>query len=207
MTLLITAETILLALLTLLVAGLLRSHAEILRALGEPGAAAVPTGDEELPPPTGVVNAMDIDGETLDRRLIPVRVRDRGVNTLLAFLSTSCSTCIGFWERLREGEPLELPPETELVIVAKDRSEERLSRLRKLSDMDSRIIMSTQAWRDYNVSESPYFVFVDGQTGLVRGEGSADTWERAFSLVNDSIDEDEVERADRASGLVMDAAS
>lgn len=54
MTYLVAAETALLALVSLLVAGLLRSHAEILRRLGDQPAAAMPLDDgsfELLPRP------------------------------------------------------------------------------------------------------------------------------------------------------------
>src|SRR5436305_980589 len=50
MTVLVACETLLLVLLVLLVAGLLRSHAEILRRLGPPEDDS-PDGDRRLPSP------------------------------------------------------------------------------------------------------------------------------------------------------------
>ena len=44
--------------------------------------------------------------------------------------------------------------------------------------------MSSQAWEDYAVPGSPYFVLVDG---AIRGEGVATTWPALSSLVADAI--------------------
>ena len=38
------------------------------------------------------------------------------------------------------------------------------------------VVMSTQAWNDYEIPGSPHVVLVDGGTGKVRGEGAAGTW-------------------------------
>ena len=47
--------------------------------------------------------------------------------------------------------------------------------------------MSSEAWEDYAVPGSPYFVLV--QDGEVRGEGVATTWQALRSLVGDAIEE------------------
>ena len=46
------------------------------------------------------------------------------------------------------------------------------SRLRDLAPADVPVVMSSQAWEDYGVTMSPYFVLV-GADGEVRGEGAA----------------------------------
>ena len=43
--------------------------------------------------------------------------------------------------------------------------------------------MSSAAWADYEVPGSPYFVFVDGPTGRVRGEGTGATWKQVANLL------------------------
>jgi len=68
MAILITVETVILALLAVLVAGLLRSHAEILRQLAglTGGAAAARTPDPALPAAReGTSPAFDIAGATV----------------------------------------------------------------------------------------------------------------------------------------------
>ena len=47
--------------------------------------------------------------------------------------------------------------------------------------------MSAQAWEDYAVPGSPYFVLVEG--GEIRGEGVATTWDALASLVADAVEE------------------
>ena len=43
--------------------------------------------------------------------------------------------------------------------------------------------MSSDAWQDYRVPGAPYFVLVDGATGRIAGEGSAQTWHQVASLM------------------------
>ena len=47
--------------------------------------------------------------------------------------------------------------------------------------------MSSEAWEDYGVPGSPYFVLV--QDGAIRGEGVATTWSALTSLVSDAVEE------------------
>lgn len=54
------------------------------------------------------------------------------------------------------------------------------------------LLMSSQAWEDYAVPGSPYFVLVEG--GAIRGEGVATTWDALASLVGDAADEQREER-------------
>src|SRR5947209_8632470 len=109
MVVLVSAETVLLVLLVVLVAGLLRSHAEILRRLGPPGEAdAAPAplrSPGSVPARTGAqaVLARPIAGQTLDGDPVALAFDGLGAGaTLLAFLSSGCTSCAGFWERLSE---------------------------------------------------------------------------------------------------------
>ena len=43
--------------------------------------------------------------------------------------------------------------------------------------------MSTQAWVDYSVPVSPYFILVDGPSGRIVGEGSGTSWEQVVALL------------------------
>ena len=97
------------ALLTLLVVGLLRSHAEILRALHALGVhldgrepEAVPAGAAPQPADAASLDrgAADVTGVTAGGEQVAVGVRDTGHMTLLAFLSTGCLTCAGLWREL-----------------------------------------------------------------------------------------------------------
>jgi hypothetical protein len=187
----VAAETVLLALLLVLVAGLLRSHAEILRRLsaaesdavaadrnpGLPQPQAAPRSAAELSPAalTGITPA----GDAVALALEAPAARP----TLLAFLTSGCASCAGFWETL--GEP-RLPPGIEILIVTHGSDRESPGRLRKLAPEHVPVLMSSQAWSDYRVPGSPYFVLVDG---FIRGEGVATTWPALASLVTDAIED------------------
>lgn len=184
----VSVETILLVLLVVLVAGLLRSHAEILRRLG-PADEAGETDDAPgaVPPPAGPApgpreeRAAAIAGATLDGDAVALDFAGAAsAPTLLAFLTTTCSVCAAFWQTLGERRL----PGVQTVIVAHGAERERPRRLRELAPPGVPVVMSSRAFTDYRVPGSPYFVLVDG---WVRGEGSASTWEALSSLVADAI--------------------
>jgi hypothetical protein len=104
-------------------------------------------------------------------------------DTLLAFLSSGCLTCAAFWEALGAGGDLGLPANMRVVAVTKDPGEESAAAIHTLSSGQT-VVMSTQAWFDYEVPGSPYFVHVNATTGRVAGEGTASTWEQVVSLVS-----------------------
>jgi len=200
--LLVAVETIAVALLAVVVVGLLRSHAEILRRLpseAPPGRTEIPirgaaAGSEviavpdHLPEPREIQTAVvDIEGTTLDGASV-VLAPARG-DTLVAFLSSGCLTCRTFWDGIRsQGSPL--PGEARLMIVVKDRELESPSRLRELAPAGVPVVMSSKAWTDYGVPMSPYFLFVSGASGTIRSEGAASSWEQVRSLLRDAIEDD-----------------
>jgi hypothetical protein len=183
----VSVETVLLVLLLVLVAGLLRSNAEILRRLGAPGEereaqAAVPAPTAPERPPGAP--AMPLAGPTPAGDAIQLDFGAAGGGpTLLAFLTSGCATCAGFWETLGQAR---LPDGVRTVVVAHGAERERPARLRKLAPPGIPVVMSSQAWRDYGVPGAPYFVLVDGS---IRGEGAATSWAALSSLVGDAIED------------------
>jgi hypothetical protein len=188
MTVLVACETVLLALLVLLVVGLLRSHAEILRRLGpvEEGDAQI---DQSLPQPgrrAGVREAHDIVGTTLAGDAVKLGLGAEAPPTLLAFLSSGCLTCERFWGDLRSGRtPRELPGQVRIMPVVKGAEQESPGRLAELAGETVPFVMSSSAWSDYGVPGAPYFVYLQG--GRVHGEGSASSWQQISSLLRDAI--------------------
>ena len=186
-TVLVGAETVLLALLALFVVALLRSHAEILRRLERLGA-----GGSDLPSPRearadGAPTA-DLAGSTPSGGVRRIAVGAAGGgDTLLAFLTSGCATCVGLLEQLEHGRP-SLPQATRLVVVTKDRELERVRRFRPLEPSVD-IVMSSAAWEAYGAPGSPYFVHIDGRSGRIAGEGSAATWEQVVDLLVDALDD------------------
>jgi hypothetical protein len=204
MAVLVAALTAVLVVLAILVVGLLRSHAEILRRLHDLGAGLDPEGStdaaaaarsntpapftvhENIPAPAdraAFPSVADLAGEGLDDDAVIVRVTGSPQRTLLAFLSSSCLTCRAFWEAFRPRER-ELPADVRLVVVAKDAAEENLDTLRELAPPpDVPLVLSSAAWVDYEVPGSPYFVLVDGAAGRVTGEGTGASWSQVRDLL------------------------
>jgi hypothetical protein len=201
MTVLVVAEAFVIALLLLLVAGLLRSHAEILRRLHDLGAGlegegASPTDHRfhvmpGIPSPgDGAADdeRLDLAGTGLGDEALSVRVTGVDHATLVAFLSSTCLTCQRFWDAFADAGP-DLPPATRLVVVTKGIDEESPSKLAELAPDGVPLVMSNAAWDDYQVPGSPYFVLVDGPTGRVRGEGTGLDWPQVRNLLGQATDD------------------
>lgn len=216
MAVLVAVETVVLVLLTVLVTGLLRSHADILQRLHALGVGLDPGAPVESPVSlrprgdvpkggTGLGPAHDLAGAGLRDAALHVPVVDVGHRTLLAFLSSGCLTCRTFWDAFADAATLDLPDDVRVVVVAKDPSEESVSQLRDLAPADLPVVLSSAAWSEYDVPGSPYFVLVDGAAGLVRGEGTGLTWGQVRNLIMQStadatvtLDDDRTEaRIDR----------
>ena len=203
MTALVVALAVAVLLLAVLVAGLLRSHAEILRALHDlgagldldragPGPVPVTIDGVRTPRATGVPAPEAISGSSLDGESVAVAL-SAGTDTLLAFLSSGCSTCQAFWEAFASDD-VEVAGGARLVVVTKDLDEESRSALTARAPRSALLLTSSRAWEDFEVPGSPYFVYVDA-TGRVVGEGSAATWPAVATLMGQAHD-------DAASGWV-----
>jgi hypothetical protein len=189
MTALVAVETLLLVLLALLVTGLLRSHAEILRRLeggAGPAGPRLPSDLALAEPRDDVPPAADVSGTTLGGDAVQIAVTAPGTRTLLAFLTSGCAVCGQFWRAFREHGAAPGPGGARIVLVTGDPSTESPSRLRELAPTGLPVIMSAQAWEDYRVPLAPYFVLVDGDARAVEGEGAASSWEQVASLLRDA---------------------
>jgi hypothetical protein len=208
LTALVIVETIVLALLAIVVVSLLRSHAELLRRLPAPdddrdhhahGAAVpierAPTLSSSLPAPARRASeAHDVVGTMLGGDQVAVSAAS-GSDTLFAFLSTGCLTCQTFWDGLQPGVRRAMPGGARVIVVVKDPAFESPSKLATLAPPDVPVIQSSQAWEDFGVQMSPYFCFVDGRSGTVRSEGAAMNWEQVSSLLTDALFDEAAARA------------
>ena len=204
---LVVLLAVVVALLTVLVIGLLRSHAEILRGLHDAGVRLDPDQPNErevhytasdtapeirtrpgVPEPRDAPHgqrAMDIAGVTPSGGTRSVAVARTDHRTLLAFLTTGCATCAGFWEAF--SDEVDLPANTRLVVVTQGSDTESPAEVAVLAPPDVTVVMSTEAWDSYAVPVAPYFVMADGVTGTVIGEGAAATWERVVALLGKAV--------------------
>jgi hypothetical protein len=208
------------ALLAFLVVGLLKSHADILRALHDLGVnldeehgpdhtfrlretsgSAPPTAAPSAVPPPGLVeahrpvddpaslgSAHDLAGETPSGEAAVVGVVGASDPTLLAFLSSGCLTCQEFWAAFAEGVGLELDGrQVRIVAVTKGSEQESPGAVAQLAPPDITTIMSTEAYDDYGVPVSPYFVLVEAHGGAIAGEGAAASWPQLASLLDRAV--------------------
>ncbi|HSP03209.1 MAG TPA: hypothetical protein VLR27_06885 [Acidimicrobiales bacterium] len=213
MTALVWLLTFVVAVLALFVVGLLRSHANIMRALHDAGinidpdnrehdhdhgsASQTPTFESSVPPTIRTVDgvpepagasgqrASDLVGltPTGGTRTVAVTGTDRA--TLIAFLTTGCATCANFWQAFAEG--VELGGDTRLVVVTKGPEMESPADVAAMAAPHVLTIQSTDIWDAYSVPVAPYFVLVDGRRGIVVGEGAANTWDRVRNLLDRAL--------------------
>jgi hypothetical protein len=188
---LILAEGVAIALLGLLVVGLLRSHAEIVRALhqlGVSGDPSAPEGDDRTStaPARTDTPGSDVVGTTPSGEAVSIGVAGASQATLLAFLSTGCSSCNAFWMAF-DRDDLEIPGDARLVIVTRGPEDESESQVRALSPRNVTVVMSSDSWEAYRVAAAPYFVYVDGPSGRVVGEGAAGTWDHVANLMRQAL--------------------
>jgi len=196
MAVLVTVLAVVLALFAVLVAGLLRSHAEILRALHGLGVdldpdAAVPTlgaaAGITVPRPRGEPrHAVDISGVTPSGDAASIAIVGAQHPTLVAFLTSGCATCVDFWSAFSE-PGLRAPGDARVVVVTKGEEAESPARLRKFTPPAVPVVMSSEAWDAFDVPVAPYFAFVDGPSGAVVGEGAAASWSQLVGMMDQAL--------------------
>jgi hypothetical protein len=212
LTYLVVGETILLMIVSLLVIGLLRSHADILQrlhALGHgsaeeqteaegnevgvadeiaPGLVPIPKStprQDSLPALTAV------SGLSLELEEITVPLNLSHAYALLAFLGTGCLSCTDLWRDVEKVHD-DLPETVNLVVVTKDPGEENVTKLRNVRPHTVPVVMSSELWAQCEIPGSPYFLLVDGRSHTIVAGGSATGWHQVISLLGDSMGELEI---------------
>jgi len=80
--------------------------------------------------------------------------------------------------------------------VAQGEPDESPSALRSRYRAGLTLVQSSETWGEFSVPGSPYFVYVEGRSGRVVGEGSAASWPQVVDLMGQAR-ADDVERAAR----------
>jgi hypothetical protein len=200
------ALTVVVALLAVLVAGLLRSHADILRALhsagigvGDPAARAASAPPAvsvplhigpPLPGERASASAPDLSGVSPTGDAVAIAVTGVERFTLLAFLSSGCATCAGIWASLQDPVGAGFPADVRVVAVTKGPELEIPTEVARRSGGRITVVMSTQAWNDYEVPGSPFFALIDGRAGRRVGEGVANRADQIADLVRRAWEEE-----------------
>lgn len=181
-------------LLGLLVVGLLRSHADILRVLHDADLMVDPDGQTSERPSTfkavdGVADpggssrsGIDIVGVTPAGESVAIGIIGAGHRTLLAFLSSGCLTCQHFWSTFADPAATALPDDIRLVIVTHGTDQESPSKVAELAPPGVPVVMTSAAWDDFDAPVSPYFCLVEPD-GRVSGEGASADWGQVRDLM------------------------
>lgn len=232
--------SVVVAIVIALLIGLLRAHAEVLRKLHELGAgigapsgsrASAAAGDGVVataaatidltdrvaagvapPRPSDAAAAHDVVGVTPSGSAVSVPTAGR--LTLLAFLTTGCTTCADFWRSWREGRRVVVPAvgEPRVVIVTRGPANEHVAAVADLAPPGTTVVMSTDAWADYAVPASPYFVLIDPASRVI-GEGSAASFDQLLGVLQRaqsdslSLEESRIDRDLRRAGITPGHAS
>ncbi len=213
------------ALLAVLVAGLLRSHADILRALhelgagvGDPAGGPTPASGLEPQPPAppplhlgpplpaerSVADVHDLVGVTPEGDARAVAVDGADGLVLLTFLSSGCTTCAGVWTSLADPAAAGLPAGVRVVAVTKGPEFEIPAEVAARRAPGTEVVMSTDAWQDYEVPGSPFFVLVDGGAGRRLGEGVAHRLDQVAELVRRAQADERPPEGHRGPGTGLD---
>jgi hypothetical protein len=139
---------------------------------------------QPAPPPAGETQfgpAHDVEGESLAGELVHARVVGVDHDTVLLFLSSGCASCAVFWDELRD--PVPLPPRARLLVVPQSASDESVAALAAVAPNGVDVVLSSQAWRHYEVPGAPHVVFVHGPTGRIRGEGTGQSLRQVAELL------------------------
>jgi hypothetical protein len=184
-------------LLGVLVVGLLRSHAQVLRSLHDLGVrvgdgsadpvrgmtlADVPDGRGSAAPAIGDRAAVDVVGQTPEGDAVRLALVGTRRTTLMAFLTTGCASCASVWRDIAD-EPSGDDGDERLIIVTRGPEMESPAEVAALAPQGVTVVQSTEAWEAYGIAGAPYFVLVDGASGEIRGEGSAAAWGQVRELL------------------------
>lgn len=110
----------------------------------------------------------------------PVRIAtDAGTRVVLAFLTSSCTTCATFWHGATDtagGPPF-------MMIVTPDPTTEDRREVARRAPGSLPVVMSTDTWLRFGVRGSPFFVML--ADGLIQAEGVAMSWAELVEMIPD----------------------
>lgn len=177
-------------LLGMLVVGLLRTQAELIRRLDSLG---IRLDDENSGAPItlsrhpeNAASPTEIVGTTASGE--PV-VKSLSVGTdpiLVAFLSTTCNSCAEFWNAFDTDELKIHAARYRVVTVTLGPNEESPTRAKSLMKGDAEVVMSSEAWTQFEVPGAPYFAVVDPTQGSIIGEGTAGDMNALSTFLSDA---------------------
>ena len=192
----VIALAVVVALLGILVVGLLRSHADILRQLESIGAGLEGGGSHDHSSQITLTRrdsaapvSRQVTGVTPDGEPVVLSLGAGPDPTLVAFLSTTCSSCTPFWEGLQSSLMHFGGHRHRVVIVTLGETEESPTRAQSMAKPEVDVVMSSTAWSEFEVPGAPYFVLLEAETARIIGEGSAMTFESLQEFLTDATND------------------
>ena len=184
MTAVVVIEAVVIGLLLILMAGLLKSHAEILRQLAALGGAGetpttIRTSGLGKAPVSQLVGTSPQGGD------VALSLVAGEGETMLAFLSSGCASCRTFWNELSPSSATPTPT-TRVVAVTRGPQHESPSKITSLVNPGVPLVMSDDAWDEFRVPLTPHFVLVAGD-GSILGEGSAASLNQLNALLTKAM--------------------
>jgi hypothetical protein len=142
----------------------------------------IPTGSLPTPRPAPTDR---ISGHAPGGEPVEVTLRTAG-RVLLCFLATRCDGCDSFWQGLSDGESEPVPADVSCVIITKSAPEADLVEVQRLSRGIDRwpVVMTSEAWHQFEVLSYPFFVLVEGASCDVVGETVGFGWSDVRTMVS-----------------------
>jgi hypothetical protein len=134
--------------------------------------------------------AADLVGVSPEGRRLEVGLADGGRQVLLAFLTPRCDGCDQFWAGMLDTRAQGLPASVSTVVVTKGPEivdPVEVDRLASGSTVP--VVMSDQAWTDYQVMGYPHFILVDATERCVIGETVGFGWADVVAMVQSAASE------------------
>ena len=191
----VIALAVVVTLLGILVIGLLRSHADIHRRFEALGAGLDGGHDHGSSQITltrreqGAQRDLRVTGVSPDGDPVVTSLTTGSDPTLIAFLSTTCSSCAPFWDGLESSIMHFGGHRHRVLIVTLGESEESPTRAQSLAKPGVDVVMSSTTWNEFEVPGAPYFVLIEPGTNRVVGEGSATTYDSLIEFLTDATND------------------
>lgn len=146
------------------------------------GLRPIPTGTLPTPRPAPTDR---ISGHAPRGEPVEVSLRRSG-RILLCFLATRCDGCDSFWQGLGDGASEPLPADVSCVILTKSASEADVVEVQRLSEEIGRwpVVMTSEAWHQFQVLSYPFFVLVEGASCDIVGETVGFGWADVRTMVS-----------------------
>jgi hypothetical protein len=140
------------------------------------GLRPIPTGALPTPRPAPTDR---ISGHAPRGQPVEVLLRRSG-RILLCFLATRCDGCESFWQGLGDGASEQLPADVSCVILTKSAPEADVVEVQRL------VVMTSEAWHQFQVLSYPFFVLVEGASCDVVGETVGFGWADVLTMLSPS---------------------